>query len=157
MSSGPGDDQGNTPGRRRGFWVAAVVGWSVIAYAAIGLLGEPQWAGNPGGFLRFYLSAAVIHDLVLVPAVLAVGWGLGRLVPSAHRAVVQAGLITSAVVAAYSWPYVRGYGYRSSNPSALPLDYGTNLALILGLIWGAVVLAVAGSVLARRRRRPQAG
>lgn len=131
-----------------GFWVAVAVGWAIVAFAVRGLLGEPAWAGNPGGFARVFLGGAILHDLVFVPAVGLVGVVVARLVPGRVRAPVQAGLIASGVVVAFAWPYVRGYGSTGANPSVLPLDYGTNLAIVLGLIWTAVAVALALRLLA---------
>ena len=48
------------------------------------------------------------------------------------------GLVLSGLVTALAWPYVRGYGYRASNPSALPLHYGRNLLIVLAAIWSLV-------------------
>ncbi len=139
----------------RGFWVAVVVGWGVMAFGVWNLLGEPDWAAEPSGFFRLYVGSAIVNDLVLLPLVLAVGIAVSRWVPALARAPVQAGLVVSGMVTLYAWPYVRGYG-SMSNPFVLSLDYGRNLALILGATWSVVAVAVAWR-LVRNRSRPQEG
>jgi hypothetical protein len=66
------------------------------------------------------------------------------------RSSVQGGLFASAVVFAFSLPFVIGAGRTPDNPSKLPLDYALGLAVVLGAIW----IVVAGLTL-RARRRPR--
>jgi hypothetical protein len=51
---------------------------------------------------------------------------------------------------------VRRLGARESNDSALPLDYGRNLVVVLAVVWVGAALVVAGRLLSRRVRRPPA-
>ncbi|MFI0408954.1 hypothetical protein [Actinomadura sp. 3N508] len=101
------------------------------------------WAG-------WFAGAAVLHDGVLVPLVLAAGAATGR-VPAAHRRIVRAALIVAGCVCAVALPLVLGYGRRADEPSRLPLPYGRNLAIVLAVI--TVVAAVAVAARARTARR----
>ena len=92
---------------------------------------------RPAIWIRWMVTGAVVHDVVVAPLAVAVGWLVVRAVPRAAKAPVQAGLILTAVVVAVSWPALRGYGRVASNPTYLPRDYGTGLLVTLGLVWAA--------------------
>ena len=74
---------------------------------------------------------------MVAPATVAVGWVVVRFAPRSLKAPLQTALLISAVVVAMSWPALRGYGQIASNPTYLPRDYGTGLALTLAAVWGA--------------------
>lgn len=142
------------PARPRGrwFWPCAVAGWALIAF---GLRGVSQTARDthPASFAVWFAGSALVHDLVLAPLVLAAGVLVARAVPALVRAWVQGALVTSALVAAGSFPWVAGLGDRAGNASALPGSYGFGLAVVLAVVWLA---AAAGALRAvrRARRRP---
>ena len=92
---------------------------------------------RPALWVRWWVTAAVVHDVIVAPAAIAVGWLVVRFAPRAVKAPLQAGLVVSAVVVAVTWPALRGYGRIPSNPTYLPRQYGTGLALTLLLVWGA--------------------
>lgn len=108
---------------------------------------------RPTLWVRWWVTAAVIHDVVVAPAALAVGWLVARFAPRAVKAPLQAALILSAILVAMTWPALRGYGRIPSNPTYLPRQYGTGLALTLLLVWGACGVWAA----VRHVRRPRAG
>ncbi|MFI0487402.1 hypothetical protein [Actinomadura sp. 9N215] len=107
-------------------------------------------------WLAWFAGAAVLHDGVLVPVVLAAGLAT-RPLPAAPRRAVRAALIVAGCVTAVALPLVLGYGRRADEPSRLPLPYGRNLAIVLGLIAAAAAVAVAVRAVAARRaaRRPR--
>lgn len=135
-----------TTAERRGgaFWGGMVVGWAVMGFGLAGLLDDAADT-HPGDLVRWFVGGAVAHDALLAPLVCAGGWLLARSVPRAMRAPVAGGLVVSGAVVLYAWPFVRGYGLRSDNPSALPLNYATGVAVVLATVWLACgVLAVRG-------------
>ena len=138
-----------TQRRGLGFWLGLAVGWPVMGFGLAGLLGEAADT-HPGDLARWFLSGAVVHDGLAAPVVCGIGWLLARGVPRAVRAPVAAGLVVSGVVVLYSWPFLRGYGLRPDNPSALPLDYGAGLAVVLASVW-----VVCGALAVRGWRRPR--
>jgi hypothetical protein len=112
---------------------------------------------RPGELGRWLVGGALVHDLVLVPLVLAVGWGVHRLVPAGPtRRVLTWCLATSGVLALVAWPFVRGYGRQASNPSLLARDYARGLVTYIVVVWavGAFVL-LAAAVRSRRASRAQ--
>lgn len=122
----------------------AAIGWAVMAFGIRGLFHE-RLATNPTHSIRLFLEAAIVHDALIAPVVFALGFLVSRLVPARVRAAVQSGLIVSAVVVAFSYPLVRGFGRAATNPSALPLNYGRGLAIVLTAVWVVVVLVILGS------------
>ncbi len=134
----------------RGRWLWYAVGVVVLAYGAYGLLTSGislvAWA-------RFALFSVVLHDGVLAPAVVLAGVALTRVIPGRSRAYVQAGLMISGAVTLLAAPFLLGYGRNAGVPSALPLDYGRGLLVVLAATWAGVALvALARSALRPRRR-----
>ncbi|MEU9874472.1 hypothetical protein AB0C87_42185 [Actinomadura sp. NPDC048021] len=119
---------------------AYAAGLALIAVGLRGIVDEVPLAA----WAKWFAGAAVLHDAVLVPAVLAAG-ALTGLVPAGRRRVVRAALVIGGCVTVVAIPVVLGYGRRADEPSRLPLPYGRNLAIVLGAI-----AVVAACVLAAR-------
>ena len=101
----------------------------VMAGAVGGGLADPDL--DPGGVLLFLAAVLVGHDVVWMAAVLATGAVITRLVPPRHRPAARTGAICAATVTLVAFPLVLGFGRPADNPSALPLPYGRNLAVLL--------------------------
>jgi hypothetical protein len=132
------------------FWVGAALGWVIILYGARGVLRDSD-ATRPSDLARWFAGLLLVHDLVLVPAVLGAGWLAGRVVPARAVVHVRLGLAASAVLVAVAFPLVRGYGEREGNPTLLPLPYGRNLVIALALVWVVVAAAALRSTVRARR------
>lgn len=132
--------------------VAAVAGVAMFLVAARYALVRSIDV-RPAIWVRWMVTGAVVHDVVVAPLAVGVGWLVVRIVPRTLKAPVQAGLILTAIVVAVSWPALRGYGRIASNPTYLPRDYATGLALTLALVW----IACGAWAAARLVRRPPAG
>jgi len=117
-------------------FVAGVVGVAMFLVAAR-YVAVRSIDVRPTLWVRWWVAAAVIHDSIVVPVALGVGWLVVRFAPRVAKAPVQAGLFLSAIVVAASYPALRGYGRIASNPTYLPRHYGTGLAVALGGIWVA--------------------
>lgn len=131
---------------RRALIVAGVL---LMAYAVAGALTDPQV--RPWQHLLFLVGVVAVHDVVLLPAVVAAGVLIGRLLPARGRvAVGVAGIVTVALVV-LAIPLVLGFGRRADEPSALPLDYGRGLATVLVLVWAAALTATLARRLVDRR------
>ena len=126
---------------RRVFWICAALGWLVIAYGVWGLF-DNATRTHPEQWIRWFIGSLVVHDFVIAPLTFFVGAFLVTRIPRTLRAPIQAGLIASATIVLTMWPFVRGYGLRSDNPSALPNDYLAGLVMVLTAVW-SVVAAVA--------------
>lgn len=130
----------------RGLLVGLLLGLPILAFGIRGVLIDADRT-HPAELARWIIGAAVLHDVVLVPVVLAVGVALRRVVPARAWPSVRWVLTTAAVLAAIAWPSLRGYGRASSNPSLLPRDYA------LGLVESIVAVALAALAYAAVRHR----
>jgi hypothetical protein len=126
-------------------YVAYAAGAALICVGVVGLVSHSAET-VPARWVVWLVGAAVLHDLLFVPAVLAVG-ALTALVPLPYRRPVQAGLAVAVVITMIAFPLVRGFGRRGDNPSILPQDYGVNLLLIL-----AVIALATGAAMVWARR-----
>ena len=134
---------------RRARWILGAVGVALMGYALIGALRTPGIM--PTRHVAYLLTVLVLHDGLLMPAFLAAGAAVHRLVPATVRPTIQAALVVTAATMLVALPLALGYGRIPDNPSALPRDYRTGLLIVLALIWlGA---AAAGAVRLARRRR----
>jgi hypothetical protein len=142
------------PAYGRGFWLAVAAALPVMAFGAWGLLGHAE-VTMPAAWARWLAAALLVHDLLVAPALLAVGWLVGRL-PGAWRAPVRAGLLVSATVVLVTLPAFLGDGRTTQpgNASLLPNHYGRSLALVLGLVWVVALLAAARRTRRGRHRGP---
>ncbi len=134
------------------FWVGVIMGWTIIALGIRGLLHD-HVATNPSVVARYVLEAALILDLVVAPIACAAGLLVARLFKPPVRAIVGGGLVSSAVITIYSYPFIRGFGRSPNLPSALSINYGRGLVIVLAGIW---VVVAALCVWAVRRGRPDA-
>lgn len=132
----------------------------VLALAGVGLLGFgvfrllSQVPGSSLVMLALWMVVAIaVHDGILSPLVVGVGWGLRRVVPDRARRFVQVGLISSALVTVIAVPMIALRGSQPAVKALLLRPYGTNLALLVGLI-GAVTLTLYAVRVARDRRGP---
>lgn len=124
-----------------------------MGYAVVGALADPEI--DPAGVLLFLAGVLVGHDIVWMAVLLAAGAALTRSVPRRHRPVTRAAAISVAALSVVALPLVLGFGTSPDNPSALPLPYGRNLAVVLLLVAGVTVLS--GLWRDRRRRSPARG
>jgi hypothetical protein len=135
--------------RPRLWWLGAATGTVIIVFGLIGMVAH-SGATRPVQLVSWTIGAAVFHDALLAPFVAMLGLATTRWVPATVRVPVRVGLAISALVTALAWPYVRGYGYRASNPSALPFHYGRNLLIVVTAIWVAVASVTVVHRLVRR-------
>ena len=132
----------------------AAVGAVGVAIMAVGIGGlwvdrvhTRPWLGARE-LWSFWLSGALVHDVILVPVALAATWLVRRFVPARIRPPISAAIFATAIVTLISLPALRGYGRRPANPTILPRDYATGLAVTLAVVWA---IAAGWTVLARMR------
>jgi len=99
------------------------------------------------------VAALIIHDAVIAPSVVGVGWLLRRLLPDRARRYVQMGLIMAAAVTIIAIPMIIREGSQPPQKTLLIQNYAANLALLLGIIAGVTAAAYVVRV-ARDRSRP---
>ncbi|MEU8524937.1 MULTISPECIES: hypothetical protein [Streptomyces] len=121
-------------------YAVGALGVALIGIGAWLVASEPE----PAGVLVWFAGALVLHDGFLAPLVLAVGL---LLVGRRYRGVLRGALVVAGSLILVTLPLLVRPG-EPPNPSALPLPYARNLAIVL-----AAVAAVAGAVILVRRGR----
>ena len=129
------------------YWSALVVGGGFMAFGLVALFSKAG-ATDPANFAVFFVGLALVHDLLLAPAVIVVATGLRRASSRTGRELLFGALVVSAVIALFSVPMLFGWGAQPDNPSFLPRNYAAGLALVLAVVWG-----LAAAMLLRRRSR----
>ena len=124
-----------------------MVGAGIIAYGIWGAFGQEADA-QPLRLLRFAIGSLLAHDALIAPVVTVGGIALAHFLPPWLRGPVRGGLAISGIVVLFAWPMLRGYGRHELNDSILPLDYGRNIVIVLGVIW----VAAAGMAVVRFRQ-----
>lgn len=109
-----------------------------------------------GGILLWLAGAIIIHDGVIAGLVIAVNLVLrkaGRAVPLGVLAIIQGAVVIGAIVALIVFPQIVKQGIGTLNPTILPLDYWSNLALFYGVLIAATGLAIGAYFLTASHRR----
>ncbi len=144
------------PVNKRVFWIMAAIGIAVMGFGVMGLFHSADRT-NPGQWVRWFVGAALVHDFVVAPVVFAVALATRKVMPVWAAGVVNGALIATAVLAAMTYPFLRGYGENPANPSILPNNYALNLALVLGLVWVVTAIALVKTRLSLKETDPRTG
>ncbi len=135
----------------RGRLVLGAFGAALVGWGALGLLRDAADT-RPLEVAGWLGILVVTHDLLLAPVVAAVAWVVARALPGAAGRAVRGGLVVGGVLLLVSVPLLLRGDVARDNASALPRDYESGTALVLGL----VAAGTAGAaVIARRRRDPR--
>ncbi|MEP6624240.1 MAG: hypothetical protein ABJC79_07340 [Acidimicrobiia bacterium] len=146
MTMTGGDERGGAA-----FWIAFIIGAGIMAFGIRGAV--LQLKGSAPDVAKWVIGADLVHDLVLAPIAVAVGWTVNRVVPARWRTPVQVGLVATGITLLLGWPGWRGYGRHlvPDNPSVQPLDYTTAILTVLAVIWSAVAIWLVVRVVTDRR------
>ena len=120
-----------------------------ISGVALGLFGIFRLAtevplANLLWLLVWLVAAVAIHDGVLSPFVVGLGWLLRRLVPDRARRYLQFALIMVGLVTVIALPMIYLRGSQPAVKALLLRNYGANLALIIATV--AVVTLIIYAV-----------
>jgi hypothetical protein len=129
--------------------VLAVAGIALGAFGVFRLLTEipPPNLLILAGWLA---AALIIHDVLLEPSVVGVGWLLRRFVPDRGRRFLQLALIMIALVIVIAVPMIFLRGSQPAVKALLLRDYVANLIMIVGVI--AVISLILYAVRVARDR-----
>ncbi|GAB3360729.1 hypothetical protein [Modestobacter lapidis] len=130
-------------------WLFLLPGLAAVLYGGYGLL----TAGSRiplSSWATWFLGSALLHDLVIAPLWIGLGWLAARFLPGPARAPVVVAAAVSGVLTLVTLPFLLTPGNSPANPSFLPREYGRNLLLVVLAVW---VVAAAWSVVAVRRAR----
>jgi hypothetical protein len=134
------------------------IGVVAIGYGALRILTDSKDT-KPIALLKWLIGSLLVHDLLIAPVVIGIGWLLARFVPPRARAFAQAGLVSGGLVGALGVLLIWRQGKSSARSLALlQQNYTANLLVLLVII--AVVTAgcylISVSLVNRRNTRPPA-
>ena len=130
-------------------WLFLLPGLAAVVYGAHGLL-------TAGGqvplrsWATWFVGSALLHDVVIAPLWMLLGWLSARFLPRAARPVVTVAAVVTGVLTLVALPFVLARGRDPLNPSFLPRDYGLTLLVVVLAVW--VVAAVWAALAVRRAR-----
>ncbi len=120
----------------------AVAGILLMLFGAMRLLTEV-----PVNMLvvlaTWMIAAIVIHDGIVSPLIIAVGWTLARWIPPRARRYVQFTLLVAASVAVIAIPLAYREDTQPVAESMLLQNYLGNLTLIVGIVAALSLVAYA--------------
>ncbi len=130
----------------------AVTGVVVGLYGAVSLLTNVPF-GTLLLLALWLIGAVVIHDGIVSPLVLGVGWALHRVVPPRARRYLQGGLVAAGLVTVVAVPMIAQQGAQPASKALLQQSFGGNLALLIGLVAAVSLFLYAVRVAKDGRRR----
>jgi hypothetical protein len=142
------------PDRRppRSFWIGLAIGVLPMAWGVRLYLDATPDLRRRVDLAKWLVGLDLAHDLLLGPAIVALGLLVQRLVPGRARAPVQAALIASGAVLVVGLLPLLGSA-DSDNATIQPVDYAPSMAVVLAGIWAAA--ASAALITFRRGRQRQ--
>ena len=136
----------------RSFWVGLAVGIVPMAWGVRLYLDATPDLRRRLDLAGWFVGLDLAHDLVLAPAVVALGLLVRRFVPGRARAVVQAALIATGAVLLVGLLPLLGSA-DSDNATIQPIDYGPSVAVVVAAIWMAALGTALVSAGRGRRRQ----
>jgi hypothetical protein len=128
-----------------GVLVLAIGGWLAISSLGLRSIRLALWLGVP----------VLLHDGVLVPLVLALGWLGRRWLPRPAWGPAACGLVATGTLTALGAVVLVQPGADPTLPSLLDRDYGAGYALALATVWALTGLVAAVRVRDARARAPR--
>ncbi|MEO6700188.1 MAG: hypothetical protein ABI140_02480 [Jatrophihabitantaceae bacterium] len=149
----------NHPGSQRTLRMAlGGIGILVIGYGVLRLLTDAKDT-KPSELVVWLVGSLLVHDAIIAPLVIGIGWLLSRYVPDRARAFVQAGLVTGGLISAIGVLLIWRQGKTSARSLALlQQNYLAHLLVLLAIVaagtLGCYLIAVSRSN--RTKARPPA-
>ena len=118
------------------------LGILVILFGALRILHDHTQT-HPIGLAKWLIGAIVVHDAVLAPITVGVGWLVAKVVRGRAQAFVQAALAVAGVTTLVALPLIYRHGKSAPGTTLLRRAYGLNLLILFGVIAVGAVLAYA--------------
>lgn len=134
--------------RTRG--VLGVLGALVVVYGVWRITGTARLT-RPRVLAEWLIGAVVVHDGILAPLSLAVGFALNKVTAPRARRYIAGALIASALVAAVAAPLIYRRGTQPRSTTLEVQNYALHLMVLVALICSGALVAYLSRV-ARDRR-----
>ncbi len=132
----------------RSFWIGLALGIVPMAWGVWLYLDATPDLTRRLDLAKWLIGLDLLHDLVLAPLAVGLGFLVARWVPRPARAAVQVALIGTGTVLLVGWLPLVGSS-EANNPTIQPLDYGPSIVAVIAAIW--VTTALVTVVRARGR------
>jgi len=135
------------------FWriACATAGILLLLFGAVNLLTNVDF-GSLLLLALWLIGAVVIHDGIVSPLVIGVGWFIHRTVPPRARRYLQGGLIAAGLITVVAIPMISQQGAEPASKALLQQNFGGNLTILLGVV-AAVSLCLYAARTARDTRQ----
>jgi hypothetical protein len=135
---------------RLGLGSVGVVG---IAYGALRLLQNAHNSTHPVKLVEWLIGALLIHDLIIAPIVLGIGWLAKLMLPRRARTFVLGALVVAGVATVIGVVLNHRRGKTASPTLALlTQDYQRNLLVLYAIIAGLALAGYGASAWRDRQR-----
>lgn len=126
-------------------------GLLVMAYGGLRLAQHTQ-RSEKIGLAKWLAGMVIVHDGLIAPAVVAIGWLLARTVQPRARAYVQGGLAVAGMTVLFSLPLLYRHGKSQPGTTLLTRDYARSVVTLLVLILVVTAGLYATAVIRDARR-----
>jgi hypothetical protein len=106
---------------------------------------------NPRGLARWLIGAVILHDGILVPATMVLGFVITHVFRPRARRYVQGALIASGLITIIAIPLIDRRGSQPAVKALEQQNYGLHLGILVALVCGAALLAYVAQVVLDRR------
>lgn len=131
--------------------VLGAVGIGLMCFGILRILQHPN-TSHPIGLAEWLIGSLLVHDVIIAPAVIAIGWLLARVLPDRARGFVQAALITGGLISLIGVLLIWRRGKTGAESLALlQQNYTANLLVLLAIV--AVVTAACYLIAVLRSNR----
>ena len=118
----------------RGRLLIGAIGAGLLGYGILRILTDAKDT-KPVALAKWLLAAVLVHDVLIAPVVIGIGWLLARFVPARARRYLQAGLICGGLVSALGVLLIWRQGKTGAASLALlQQDYRRNLLILLAVV-----------------------
>jgi hypothetical protein len=130
-----------------------VVGVGGILYGIIRIFTDSKDT-KPLALVKWLIGALLLHDVIIAPVVVGIGWLLARYVPDRARAFVQGGLITGGLISTIGLLLIWRQGKSSAKSlSLLQQNYAAHLLILLAIVALVTLACYLMSVLRPNRTK----
>lgn len=127
-----------------------VVGVAGILFGAWGVLTN-QGTSPPLAIVPWWIGVVVLHDGIIAPVTIGLGWLITHLLPRPVRAPVQAAGVTAGLIALFAVPLLLRQGQGFPGGTLLTRNYAANVVGLLVLVIAVVAVGAVVRALLRRR------
>ena len=125
-------------------------GSALIVFGVFRILQNSDYT-NPRELVRWLIAAVVIHDGILVPSTMLIGFVLTHVFRPRVRRYVQGGLVASALITVIAIPLIDRRGSQPAVKALEQQNYGLHLGILIALVFGVAAMGYLIQVLRERR------